>query len=165
MNVRFHEVRVRPEPEYPAGRKGLALKGAWVQLGRKAGADGMLVLDGDVAIDPGHVRAMFAAIAGRPEIVHTAPVKLWPVSTSRPDWHWAHWEDHPSQDIDGKANYFSFCFTYLPAQLLEACINARPKGLADWTYPNVDASVSAQARRMGLGAWVVRDCYPVHVHW
>jgi hypothetical protein len=160
--IRFAPVHFGPETGWPAGRKGLALHGAWHQLGRKSNAAGMLVLDADVAVDPQMVVTMMAAIGGDPESVWTAPVRIWPVSTMRHGWVWAHWETEASQHLDEVANWFSFNFTYLPAALLG---QAERRGLKSWTYPNCDASMARTAREMGVKGRVVEDCFPVHLHW
>jgi hypothetical protein len=162
FSVKFHELSVYPEIEYPVGRKGLVLWSAWQQLGVKANADGMLIVDGDVAIHPGHVIAMFNAINDKPDAVHTAPVKLWPGTSGYDSWVWAHWEHEPSQEIDRVAKYFSFCFTYLPKKLLDACYKG---GIINWAYPNVDASVSDWARRSNIEGYSVPGIEPVHMHW
>jgi hypothetical protein len=162
QNLRFFDIHIQPEPGYPAGRKGLMLSGAWQQMGREA--DGMLILDGDVAIDPQICQAMMSAISTDDEAVWTAPVKIWPAGTMREDWVWAHWEKAPSQVIDQAANWFSFNFTYLPRRLLDSCDKSLT-GLKSWTYPVVDASVSKHARKLGIPGRVVPDCFPVHMHW
>ena len=158
----FRDIHIGPEPGYPFGRKGLALAGAWRQLGD--GADGMLILDGDVAIDPADLLTMRRAIDAEPGAVHTAPARIWPKSARRPDWTWAHWsEAGPSQqlEVDG-VRWFSFCFTYLPRYLLTSLCRS---GLAGWQFPCVDGSVSRRAQRLGVPVRVVADCWPVHLHY
>ena len=117
--VKFFPVHVGPEPDHPVGRKGHVLARAWEQLRGSPPADGLLILDGDVAVDPEHTRAMIEAIDSDCTRVWTAPVRIWPVSTHRQDWVWAHWEDHASQELDMFPRYFSFSFTYLPAGLVD----------------------------------------------
>lgn len=158
--IKFRPVYVEPETEYPGGRKGAALAGAWRQFGRTA--DGMLILDGDVVIDPIICTPMFNAIHSDPQQVWTAPVRIWPVSTNRPTWVWGHWEEEASQELDMYPKYFSFNFTYLPKKLLEGCIKG---GMKNWVYPRVDACVSAEARKLGIKAQMVEDCWPVHLHF
>jgi hypothetical protein len=160
--VKFAPIHFGPETGYPLGRKGAALAGAWKQLGA-GGADGMLVLDADVAVDPAMVITMMGAIAGDPESVWTAPVRIWPVSTMRERWVWGHWEKEASQEIDQAANWFSFNFTYLPKALIEFVL--RGNRLQTWTYPRVDASMARAARDTGIRGRVVEDCFPVHLHW
>lgn len=161
--LKFTPIHVGPEPGWPCGRKGLALAGAWKQLAPHDGADGMLILDADVAVDPQMVVTMMAAIGSDPESVWTAPVRIWPVSTMRDGWVWSHWDQAASQEIDEEARWFSFCFTYLPARLIEHCLKDRR--MLTWTYPRVDAAVSKAAQQLGIKGRVVQDCFPVHLHW
>ena len=161
MSRRFFTLHVGPEPEYPFGRKGLALASAWRQLSHKA-QSGMLLLDGDVIIDPEDFRLMLRAIHDNDSIVHVAPVRIWPASTHKKDWTWAHWAREASQQVDDSPRWFSFCFTYLPRSLIDRALQ---DGLCDWTYPVVDARVSESARRMGLRVSVVRDCWPKHLNF
>jgi hypothetical protein len=165
VNIRFHTVHIDPEPGFPAGRKGLQLAGAWHQYGCKADANaaGMVTLDGDVAIDPGHVLEMSHAIAADPGAVHVAPVKIWPSGTMREDWCWSHWNTAPSQEWNVIPRYFGFNFTYLPRALLERCAK---DGLASWTYPNCDSCVSQRARDGRFRCKLVpMSAPPVHLHW
>jgi hypothetical protein len=164
MVIKFREVHVVPEPGWPAGRKGMSLAGAWAQFGKASDADGMLILDADVVIDSDMVVAMREAIDSDPLSVWTAPVKLWPIGTGRDHWVWSHWEHDASQQVDDVANWFGFSFTYLPKRLIEHCVKLRP-GLSSWTFPIVDASFAKQARALGIPGRVVRDCWPVHLHW
>ncbi|HMD24756.1 MAG TPA: hypothetical protein VKH61_11690, partial [Streptosporangiaceae bacterium] len=114
----FHTIHLGPEASHPFGRKGLALAGAWRQLAQNS-PDGMLILDGDVAIDLLDLAAMRAGIHVEPDVVHTAPVRLWPRSMAGESWVWAHWRDDPSQVNVPDPVRFSFCFTYVPAKLIE----------------------------------------------
>lgn len=161
--VKFSPVHFGPETGWPAGRKGAAIAGAWRQLGAGADADGMLLLDADVAVDPQMVIDMMTAIGSDPESVWTAPVRIWPVSTLRDGWVWSHWDQAASQQVDEVANWFSFCFTYVPRALIEHCLKG--SRLQSWTYPKVDASMARAARDMGIKGRVVPDCFPVHLHW
>lgn len=156
----FRDIHIGPEPGAPFGRKGQALAGAWRQLGKKA--DGMLILDADVAVDPADFRTMMHAIGEEPDVAHTAPVRIWPVSTHRAGWVWAHWDKKASQELDYEARYFSFCFTYLPRRLITAAVR---RGLNGWEFPSVDSSVSATARAAGIPCRVVWTCRPVHMHY
>lgn len=70
----FRDIHVDPEPEWPVGRKGLALTRAWDQLGE--GCTGALLCDGDVVADPADVWAMGEAINEHPQDVLVAPIKL-----------------------------------------------------------------------------------------
>jgi hypothetical protein len=157
----FHVIRLAPEAAYPFGRKGAALAGAWRQLSGGQ-TDGMLILDGDVAVDLLDVAAMRAAIHVEPSVVHTAPVRLWPASLHGPSWVWAHWDYDPGQENIASPRRFSFCFTYLPRALIGACIKG---GLEEWTFPHVDRLVSKQAEEGKVPVRVVPDCFPKHLHF
>jgi hypothetical protein len=122
----------------------------------------MLILDGDVVVDPLDIGAMFSAIHSDPESVWTAPVRIWPVSTHRQDWVWAHWDESASQVNDENPRWFSFCFTYLPGELLNAAIK---KGMKGWTWPRVDSTLSKAAQQRGIKVRVVENCWPKHMHW
>jgi hypothetical protein len=124
---------------------------------------GMLILDGDVAVDPLDTSTMMRAIGANPDIVHTAPVRIWPVSTKRGHWVWAHSKGGKSQEDTDEPNRFSFGFTYLPRALIESCIEA---GLRSWTYPHVDLNMSKRAVELGMRITVVRDgCSPKHCNY
>ena len=143
------------------GGRGLAMAGAWNQLG--GGCEGMLCLDGDVAIDPIDHDAMFDAIDVEPTAVHIAPVKLWPVSTHLDGWVWGHGVNSRFSAKDpSRPDCFTFCYTYLPRRLIESCIKA---GLEEWMYPGVDKHVSRVAREIGISIRVVRSCQPKHLNY
>jgi hypothetical protein len=167
MLPRYHRVAIGPDPAHPFGRKGLALARAWGRLSKPDMA-GMLIVDGDVAIDPGDHAAMLAAIDLAPAVVHVAPVKLWPVSTDFPAWRWAHWTGGNGQARQGdpqacrSPDFFTFCFTYLPRALIEAAAGA---GLEQWEWPEVDTKMAATAARAGIAASVVGGCWPKHLHF
>lgn len=157
----FHELHIGPEPGFPAGRKGLALAGAWRQLSGST-TDGLLLLDGDVAADVLDLAAMRAAIHSQPGVVHTAPVRLWPKSTNRDGWIWGHWGDGPSQVSDPRPWRFSFCFTYVPRAVIEQAV---ADGLDGWAFPWVDREMSCAARAAGVPVHVVPGCTPKHLHF
>ena len=160
---RFFNVDVMPEPEFPFGRKGLSLSQAWRQLS-KPDFCGMLLLDGDVAIDPHDYEAMLTAIGEAPEKVHTAPVKLWPISTHVETWVWGHGRNatYTQQDYSDRLNIFTFCFTYLPRILVEDCIE---QGLEYWQFPNVDSTVCERARELDLPVHLVANSHPKHLNY
>lgn len=162
----FFTLHIGPEPAHPFGRKGLALKGAWCQLGNNGPepAAGMVILDGDVAIDPGDIAAMLAAIIAEPGVIHVAPVKLWPVSTKLPYWTWGHGlhAEGLTQTDHDNPDFFSFCFTYLPRAVIEACIKA---GMDRWAFPHVDEQAQVQAGKLGIPVRVVRSAHPVHLNY
>jgi hypothetical protein len=161
LRVDFHIVRIGPESGYPFGRRGLALVSAWRQLAA-VDTPGMLVLDGDVAVDPVDYAAMLAAIVAEPAAVHVAPVRLWPISTHVADWVWGHGRAVFSQDDPDNPDVFTFSFTYLPRALIEACITA---GMGEWTYPGVDRRVCEQSRTLRVPVHVVRGAAPKHVNF
>jgi hypothetical protein len=161
---KYYTLHVDPEPAHPFGRKGLAIAGAWHQL---AGPDiaGMLILDGDVAIDPHDHQHMLQAIDKDPHnTIHTAPVILWPTSTHTDSWVWGHGTGgHFTQDdTDDNLDTFTFCYTYLPRRLMEACLTS---GLTEWTYPGVDGKFCHQARTIGTPVNVVRSASPKHLNY
>jgi hypothetical protein len=166
IRVRFLTVHVSPEPGWPAGRKGLQIASAWDQFRkgeRRADTAGMVILDGDVAVDPLHVAQMHDAIVSDPAAVHVAAVKLWPASSLAPAWCYSHWDDGgPGQNPNAVPKWFGFSFTYLPAALIERCVK---DGLKGWTYPNCDACVSQRAQALRLRCVTVPGCFPVHLHW
>jgi hypothetical protein len=161
---RFFTVRVFPEPEYPFGRKGLTLTAAWNRLGANAtgpNCDGMVILDGDTAIDPGDFVAMNQAIGAEPTAVHVAPVKLWPASTKQPSWIWGHGKGNFTQEDTDEPDRYGLSFTYLPRKLIENCIK---NGLETWAYPTMDVRIAQQSRKLKLPVRVVRDASPKHLN-
>lgn len=160
----IREVHIAPETAWPAGRKGLVLESAWKQLGTDA--VGMLLLDGDVVIDPHDLLMMMTAIVSEPAAVHTAATRIWPVSKGDiPGWVWSHWSGKPTQDL-GKASagpdFFSFGFTYIPRAVMDAAIRS---GLRSKVFPHVDQHVSATAVKAGVPIRIVRDCMPKHMNY
>jgi hypothetical protein len=158
---RWHTLHLGPEPGYPFGRKGLALISAWTQI-QMANEAGIVILDGDVAIDPVDYRAMMRAITAEPSAVHVAPARLWPKSTQWAGWTWAHHRGEPSQEDCADPTVFSFCFTYLPRRLLDAC---RQAGMAKWAFPVCDSKVTEVAVRMKIPVRVVAGASPKHLHY
>lgn len=160
--VRSFDLHIGPEPGYPYGRKGLALLGAWNQL-QTAQCTGMVVMDGDIAVDPFDVAAMLGTVGTYPDTVWTAPVKLWPASTQRESWVWGHWDDRgPGQDPCPEPTFFSFGLTYLPRKVIR---HATRMGLAKWTFPGVDRRMSLAAQAAGVPIRVVDGCQPKHLHY
>jgi hypothetical protein len=160
--VRLHTLRVDPEPDYPFGRKGRIIQRGWEQL-REPGMAGMVILDGDVATDPYQVDEMFAALDSDPKAVWVAPAKIWPQSTRRPRWVWAHRAGEASQEMATEGiTFFSFCFTYLPSALIDRCVKA---GMSDWTFPTVDQRVSRVARESRTRIRVVEGIEAIHLHY
>lgn len=157
----FFNLHVDPEPGYPFGRKGFILASAWKQLAGKD-AHGMLILDGDVAIDPEDHRLMLKAIHDNPGIVHVGAARLWPVSTKKDGWSWAHWISGPTQVNEPNPVWFSFCYTYLPKALIDGALKA---GLRGWAYPSVDRNVAETCMKMGIDVRVVPGCAPKHLNY
>lgn len=160
---RFFTLEFGPEPEYPFGRKGLGLTRSWEQLAKDS-IDGMLLLDGDVAIDPYDFEMMLKSIDAYPSDVHTTTVKLWPVSTKYDTWVWGHGRDefYTQRDYSDKLDMFTFCFTYLPRRLIEYCIES---GLAQWQFPLVDKNVCTHAKKLGVPIRIVRAASPKHLNY
>lgn len=161
--TRHHDLHLAPSADAPFGRKGKAMLAAWKQL-REPDCAGLLVLDGDVAVDVGDYAAMGEAIAADPGTVHVGPAKLWPQSTMKETWSWAHWDEGHglTQDWTDTPDRWSFCFTYMPRQLLRY---AELEGMARWQFPNVDKNMNAVALRHRVPARVVPGCYPKHMHY
>jgi hypothetical protein len=165
---------IEPEPGWPVGRKGLLLASLWKNLSQ-SNSDGIFICDADVAIDQADMDAMINAVCHYPEVVHVAPVKLWPRATGLPAWVWGHrrpvtapgatnqeimaaWQE----DIEDPT-MFSFNFTYLPRRLIEGAVKS---GLKDWIYPHVDENMSKLAQELGIPVRVVRNgCSPRHMHY
>jgi hypothetical protein len=161
--VNMKELHVVPETAHPFGRKGLALAGAWGQLATPETA-GLLILDGDVVIDPHDYVMMWAAIQKEPTAVHIGPTRLWPVSKNDLDgWAWGHCRDNQfSQVMEMNPDFFAFNFTYVPRRVIELAVKA---GLKNTQYPGVDKLMSRTARQAGVPMRVVEDCQPKHLHY
>jgi hypothetical protein len=159
--VRINELHVSPETAYPFGRKGLVLESGWKQLS-DPDSQGLLILDGDVMIDPQDFENMRCAIEADPDCVWVAPARIWPVSTGKPRWTWGHWKDQPSTEWCDNPEWFAFNFTYLPAALMTAAIK---DSLRLWQFPKVDMNMSRTARKQGIKVRVVPDCAPKHMHY
>lgn len=159
LNIPIREIYVDPEPDWPFGRKGHVLKRVWDELPNQ---EGMLILDGDVAIDPDDMAVMKQAIARKNNEVFTAPAKIWPASTGFPMRCWAHGHDMYGGDSEEPITRFSFNFTYLPARLMRSAIAG---GLGLWTYPDVDRKMSVLAADKGIPVNLVEDCWPKHLNF
>jgi hypothetical protein len=169
---RFFSVNIMPSADFPFGERGRYMARAWQMLNSgpvtygyvtAGNACGMLLLDGDVAIDPWDYDIMLDAIRDDPGYVHVAPLKLWPVSTRSDGWVWGHgFERFRNTQPDVEPNLFTFGFTYLPAVLIEKCIKA---GMKNWVYPDVDTQVCMQAMKMELYVNIVEACQPKHMNY
>jgi hypothetical protein len=157
------ELHVAPEPGHPFGRKGLALASAWKTLARPDTA-GMLLLDGDVLIDPHDYLMMLSSLVTEPDAIHIGPAKLWPVTMGdAPGWVWGHCRNAEwSQEMTENPDFTAFNFTYVPRRVWELAIG---KGLKGWVFPEVDRGVSRVAREAKVPMRVVKDCHPKHMHY
>jgi hypothetical protein len=158
----FYTMNIYPSAEYPFGERGKVLAGAWKQLSN-SNVDGMLTLDGDVVIEPGDMTNMLAAIHAHTEMVVVAPARIWPKSTKRKTWVWAHWSTVASQEMETEnVHWFTFNFTYLPRKVIEQAIN---DGLGNWRYPSVDKQMSESAAKAGVPIFVAENVYPKHLNF
>ena len=162
----FRKINIYPTNEYPLGRKGYTLTECWRKM-KEVHTSGMLILDSDVAIDPNDFQAMYNNMRRDSGAIHVGPSVIWPKSTGYSTPVWAHrkfgtpfdeWRKNRTGDIDTA----SFCFTYLPAKLIEACISG---GMASWEFPSVDMQVFTTARRIGTHFKVVPNCNPKHLNY
>ena len=157
----FYTLHVDPEPGHPFGRKGLALAAAWAQLATPEAA-GLVILDGDVAIDPQDLAVMLAAVEVSPDVVHVGPVRLWPVSTKKDRWTWGHGTGTFSRDDPDEPDVWGLSFTYLPRPAVDAAVRA---GLHNWRYPHVDVRIRQTARKAGITARTLRGATPKHLNY
>lgn len=161
----FRKIDITPTNEYPLGRKGYTLAQCWRKM-KESHTVGMLLLDSDVAIDPIDFALMDNACRSDSESIHIGPARIWPKSTGYPHEVWAHrkfgtgmkeWREFRT-DVDTA----SFCFTYIPARVWEACINA---GLEKWEFPDVDKELFALARKREIPMKIVDGCLPKHLNY
>jgi hypothetical protein len=158
----FHDYVLKPTPQWPNGQRGLFLSRTWELLHGPRTA-GMLTLDGDVAADPLQLSIMARAIAEDTDSVHIALVRLWPRSTHAGRWIWGHGRERYTSNFQLEdLHRFTFSFTYLPRDLVEACIM---EGLPEWVYPEVDRRVSHVAEAKGFRVNPVTNCQPVHLNF
>jgi len=164
LNRHFYQVDVYPEPGYPMGRKGKVFADTWRQIpdNMKPKYDGMLVIEGDVLIDPHDYKQMLKSIESDVNAVWTAPVKVWPITSKFDDWFWCHWATMPSQTLDEYPLRFGYNFTYLPTKLIELAIDA---GWENWDYWNDDSEMPIVAMKNQIKVKVPEDCYPKHLHY
>lgn len=164
ISNRFYTLQVNPEPEYPFGRRGLAYTRTWQQLQTPKIEKGMLLLDGDVAIDPLDHAHMLDAIHENSAIIHTAPVYLWPISTHVESWVWGFGKNnrYTQNEDDTDLDMFTFSYTYLPRKLIEESIEA---GMAEWQYPRVDKNMWKLNKKLGIEVHVVWDADAKHLNY
>jgi hypothetical protein len=161
----YTTLRIIPEPDAPRGRKARWMADAWT-LYREMGAVGILWQDPDIVVDPDDMDEMEKAINRSPEFVHCSVHKLWPASTMRESWVWAHgvWKDNApvmGQRTDIRADWFALGFTYTPARLLDL---AHPH-MFQWVFGQVDSGLAAIARQHRIPAFPVPKCRPKHLHF
>lgn len=165
-SVRPDEIcRVIPEPDAPRGRKAREMASLWAKY-RGQGAPGVLWQDPDIVADPDDVAEMIEAARKVPAYVHCSVHKLWPASTMREDWVWAHGEwrnGYPelSQRIAPRAGWFALGLTYTPGRLLDL---AAPH-MFQWVFGQVDNGLAAIARQHGIPAYPVLRARPKHLHF
>lgn len=160
-----HVVRVTPEPDAPRGRKARLMGELWRQV-RTSDAPGILWLDPDVIADLDDLAEMHKAIERAPQFVHCSSHKLWPASTMRPDWVWAHgmWVGTApvmSQNYAPYAQWFALGMTYTPARLLDLAL----PHMFQWVFGQVDSGLSATARQHNIPSYPVPKCRPKHLHF
>ncbi len=158
----FFNVDIRPTIEYPFGEKGRVLANAWRQLS-KDDYTGMLILNGDVIIEPTDHKNMLAAIHTRSDQVVIAPTRIWPKSTKRKDWIWGHWSFEGSQKFETKnVRWFTFCFTYIPRKVIDQALK---DGLVEWRYPGVDMNMARSAVKAKVPVYVAENVLPKHLNF
>lgn len=155
----------KPEPGFPHGRKAILMSDLWRRL-RPHGLAGVLWVDPDVAADPDDLAAMAQAVRAHPTWIHTAVLKLWPISTGRDDWIWSHRGGTlgfpaATQDETVPVSYIAMGFVWTPAQLLDA---AFPR-YQDWEYHQIDVGLSELAQVLGIPMAIVPGCRPKHLHF
>lgn len=109
---------------------------------------------------------MWMAIKRAPDLVHCSVHKLWPASTMREDWVYAHGRTvggihQLSQKLEPRADWFALGLTYTPARLLDL---AAPH-MINWVFGQVDSGLSAVALQHGIPAFPVPRCRPKHLHF
>lgn len=160
VGVTFKDIHLQPTPAFPVGRKGLALVSYWEQMQRMRPYLGILIMDGDVALDPLDIHIMRIYIGESPDAVVTAPIRLW----YEGEWFWSHRgaANLLNTEEPDEIHFFSFGFTYIPAALIETAGDA---GLHSESYPYVDEFVSKVAMKMGLKIILAEGCTPKHLHF
>lgn len=160
----FRRVNIETSTEYPIGRRGLLLANCWKSLAVK-NTSGMLMMDGDIVIDPCDLDGMFQVMKRWSDDVITAPVRIWPVSTQRPTWSWGHRHSYDNykhwQENVSDPDMFSLSFTYIPRRLIEASM----PDLKDWVYPHVDVGFGEVAKKEGIPVHVADNCWPKHCNY
>ena len=123
-------------------------------------------MDPDIVSDPGDLAAMRRAAELRPDAVHVAVHKLWPASTMRDDWVYAHGlmdgiTHVLSQKLQARAEWFALGLTYTPGALLDLASPHMPA----WLFGQVDSGLGAVARQNGIPGYACPDARPKHLHF
>ena len=160
-----HILRVAPLPDQPRGRKAALMAEHWTQI-RDQGWAGVIWQDPDIVCDPDDLDAMREQARDYPSWVGVAAHKLWPASTMRDGWVWAHGimaGDRPvmSQRMQPRAEWFALGLTYTPAALLNLAAPHMPA----WVFGQVDSGLAAVARQHGIPGRVVPHARPKHLHF
>lgn len=158
-------LRVAPEDDAPRGRKA-ALMAAYWWMAKQKGAAGVIWQDPDIVCDPDDLAAMRTAIEYRPTSVAVASHKLWPASTMRDSWVWAHGLHVGGYPVLGqvwqkRAEWFALGLTYTPGRLLDLAYPHMPA----WVFGQVDNGLSNIARVHGIPGFAVKDARPKHLHF
>lgn len=158
-------IRVIPEPGQPRGRKAVQMADYWRRI-RAGNAVGVLWQDPDVVADPDDIKAMREAVEANPNQVWVSCHKLWPASTMRDQWVWAHGimrdgKPEMSQRLQHLAEWFALGLTYTPARLLDLALPHMPA----WVFGQVDSGLSAVARQHGIPGSAVAAARPKHLHF
>lgn len=156
---------IAPEPDAPRGRKATYMARVWANA-KPAGALGIVWQDPDIVIDPDDYEEMMRAAKRAPDFIHVSVHKLWPASTMRESWVWAHGlvkDNVPvlSQQIAPRADWFALGFTYTPGRLLDLAAPHMPA----WVFGQVDTGLGAVARQNHIPAFPVPRCRPKHLHF
>jgi len=161
----FVELHVQPEGGFPFGRKGRALIAAWrsfaYDLDKNLVSRGMIILDGDMAVDLDDIAAMHSDIADNPDAVWVSLYKIYPKSTGIRNWVFSVGCKVFSQEVPFFIDRFGFGFTYLPAALILEC---EKNGLGGWCYPDVDKNVSRICATMDI-AVNLSSAQPKHCNY
>lgn len=112
------------------------------------------------------MEAMRHAVEQAPDFIHCSVHKLWPASTMRDGWVFAHglWKDNApvmEQKVAPRADWFALGFTYTPGRLLQL---AYPH-MFQWVFGQVDSGLAATARQHFIPAFPVLRCRPKHLHF
>lgn len=156
---------VVPEPGAPRGRKGPRMAELWNTRPDPTWV-GVLWQDPDIVVDPDDAHEMHMAISRAPDLIHVSVHKLWPASTMRDDWVYAHGlvdgiTHVLNQKMAPRADWFALGFTYTPARLM----NLAAPHMINWVFGQVDSGLSAVARQNYIPAFPVPKCRPKHLHF